>query len=56
MRIERFKESAARLQQLASEKAYRRWSNLSLIKDMLIAVSLLGAIGAVLSLGSLVLR
>jgi hypothetical protein len=50
-----FEESAARSRQLAFEKAsrrYRRWSNLSLIKDVLVAVALLAGIGAVLSLGS----
>jgi hypothetical protein len=56
MTTERFEEPAARLQQIASQKAYRRWSNLSLIKDVLIAVALLGGIGAALSLGSLALR
>jgi hypothetical protein len=52
---ERLEESAARSRQIASEKAswrYRRWSNLSLIKDVLVAVALLAGIGAVLSLGS----
>jgi hypothetical protein len=55
MTAERFEESAARSRQLASEKAsrrYRRWSNLSLIKHVLIAVALLAGIAAVMSIGS----
>jgi hypothetical protein len=55
MTAARFEASAARSRQLASEKAsrhYRRWSNLSLIKDVLIAVAVLAGIGAVLSIGS----
>jgi hypothetical protein len=43
---------ALSLQQLAREKAFRRWSNLSLGREALIAVALLAAIGLVLSLGS----
>ena len=49
-------ECAARLapslQQLARERALRRWSNLSLGKEVLIAVALLAVIGLVLSIGS----
>jgi hypothetical protein len=44
----RFDESAARSRQFASEKAsrrYRRWSNFSLMKDVLIAVALVASIG-----------
>jgi hypothetical protein len=55
MTAERLEESAARSRQVASEKAswrYRRWSNLSLIKEALIAMALLAGIGAVLSIGS----
>jgi hypothetical protein len=55
MTAERFEESVARSRQLASEKAsrrYRRWSNVSLIKHVLIAVALLAGIGAVLSFGA----
>jgi hypothetical protein len=55
MTAERFEESVARSRQLASEKAsrrYRRWSNVSLIKHVLIAVALLASIGAVMSIGS----
>jgi hypothetical protein len=40
------------MQQLACEKALRRRSNLSLGKEMLIAVVLLAVIGLVLSIGS----
>ena len=55
MAAARFEESIARSRQLASEKAsrrYRRWSNVSLIKHVLIAVALLAGIGAVMSIGS----
>jgi hypothetical protein len=55
MTAERFEESVARSRQLASEKAsrrYRSWSNVSLIKHVLIAVALLAGIGAVMSIGS----
>jgi hypothetical protein len=49
-------ECAARpppsLRQLARERALRRSSNLSLGKEMLIAVALLAIIGLVLSIGS----
>jgi hypothetical protein len=44
------------LQQLARDKASRRQSNLSLGKDMLIAVALLAGIGLVLSIGSAALN
>jgi len=44
------------LQQLAHDKASRRRSNLSLGKDMLIALSLLAGIGLVLSIGSAALN
>ena len=44
------------LQQLALDKASRRRSNLSLGKDMLIALSLLAGIGLVLSIGSAALN
>lgn len=37
--------------QLASEKAFRRWSNLSLGREMLTAVGLLAVLGLLLSLG-----
>ena len=40
------------LQQRARDKASRRRSNLSLGKDMLIALALLAGIGLVLSIGS----
>jgi hypothetical protein len=43
---------AVSLQQLAREKAFRRWSNLSLGREMLIAVGLLAVVGLVLSIGS----
>lgn len=43
---------AMSLAQLADAKASRRRSNLSLGKDMLIAVALLAGIGLVLSIGS----
>ena len=43
---------AMSLRQLSREKAYRRWSNLSLGKEVLIAVVLLAAIGLALSVGS----
>ena len=44
------------LQQRARDKASRRRSNLSLGKDMLIALSLLAGIGLVLSIGSAALN
>jgi len=40
------------LAQLARERAFRRWSNLSLGKEVLIAMALLAGIGLVLSIGS----
>ena len=40
------------LRQLARERAFRHWSNLSLGKEVLIAVALLAGIGLVLSIGS----
>ena len=40
------------LQQLARDKASRRQSNLSLGKDMLIALAFLASIGLVLGIGS----
>ena len=43
---------ALSLRQLAREKAFRRWSNLSLGKEVLIAVAFLAGIGLVLSIGS----
>lgn len=43
---------AMSLRQLTREKAFRRWSNLSLGKEVLIAVALLAGIGLVLSIGS----
>ena len=43
---------AVSLLQLARDKASRRHSNLSLGKDMLIALDLLAGIGLVLSIGS----
>jgi hypothetical protein len=43
---------AASLLQLAREKASRRRSNLSLGKDMLIALALLAGIGLMLSIGT----
>jgi hypothetical protein len=43
---------AVSLLQLARDKASRRHSNLSLGKDMLIALALLAGIGLVLSIGS----
>lgn len=43
---------AMSLLQLARDKASRRRSNLSLGKDMLIALALLAGIGLVLSIGS----
>jgi hypothetical protein len=52
---ERFEESAARSRRRAFKKAsrcYPRWSNLSLVKDALIAMALLFGIRAVLSIGS----
>jgi hypothetical protein len=52
MTTERSEKSAARLRQLTSNMAFRRWSNLSLAKDVLIAVALLVGLGAVLSVGS----
>jgi hypothetical protein len=51
----RLDESSARSRQLASEKAsrrHRRWSNFSLMKDVLIAVALLAGIGVALVIGS----
>jgi hypothetical protein len=44
------------LQQLVLDKASRRRSNLSLGKDMLIALALLAGIGLVLSIGSAALN
>ena len=44
------------LQQLTHDKASRRRSNLSLGKDMLIALALLAGIGLVLSIGSAALN
>jgi hypothetical protein len=55
MTAERLEESAARLRQVAFEYAsrrYRRWSNLSLIQDLLIAVALLAGIGVALSIAA----
>jgi hypothetical protein len=43
---------AMSLRLLARKKALRRWSNLSLAKEVLIAVALLAGIGLVLSIGS----
>lgn len=43
---------ALSLRQLAYEKAFRRRSNLTLGKEMLVALALLAAIGLVLSVGS----
>ena len=43
---------AMSLRQLARERAFRHWSNLSLGKEVLIAVALLAGIGLVLSIGS----
>ena len=43
---------AQSLRQLALEKAFRRRSNLTLGKEMLVALALLAAIGLVLSVGS----
>lgn len=43
---------AISLRQLADERVFRRWSNLSLAKEVLIAVALLAGIGLVLSIGS----
>ena len=43
---------AVSLLQLAREKASRRRSNLSLAKDMLMAVALLAGVGLLLSIGS----
>lgn len=43
---------AVLLQQLAREKAFRRWSNLSLGREMLIALGLLAVVGLILSIGS----
>lgn len=45
-------QPALSLRQLAYEKDFRRWSNLSLGKDVLIALALLVGIGLVLSIGS----
>jgi hypothetical protein len=39
------------LQQLAHERAFRRWSNLSLAWEMLAAVGLLAVLGVLLSIG-----
>jgi hypothetical protein len=39
------------LRQLARDNAFRRWSNLALGKEVLIAVALLTVIGLVLSAG-----
>lgn len=47
---------AVSLQQLARDKASRRRSNLTLGKEMLIALALLAAIGLMLSIGSSVLE
>ena len=47
---------ARSLVQLARDKALRRRSNLSLGKDMLIALALLVCIGLVLSIGSAALN
>lgn len=44
--------SAVSLQQLAREKAFRRWSNLSLGREMMIAVGFLALVGLALSVGS----
>ena len=44
--------SAVPLQQLAREKAFRRWSNLSLGREMMIAVGFLALVGLALSVGS----
>jgi hypothetical protein len=40
------------LRQLTRERAFRRWWNLSLGKEVLIAVALPAGIGLVLSIGS----
>lgn len=40
------------LGQIAHARAFRRWSNLSLGKDVLVAVALLAGIGLVMSIGS----
>jgi hypothetical protein len=52
MMTECFTKQATSLQQLAREKVFRRSSNLSLGKEMLMAVALLAAVGLVLSIGS----
>jgi len=43
---------AVSLRQFAREKALRRWWNLSLGREVLIAVALLAGIGLALSVGS----
>jgi hypothetical protein len=43
---------ALSLLQLSRDKAFRRWSTLSLGKEVLIGVALLAGIGLVLSIGS----
>lgn len=45
-------KSALSLQQLAREKAFRRWSNLSIGREMVIAVGFLAFVGLALSVGS----
>jgi hypothetical protein len=52
MTTECFTKEAMSLRQLARDRAFRRWSNLSLGKEVLIAVALLAGIGLVLSIGS----
>jgi hypothetical protein len=54
MTVERLEKSAARSRRLASEKASRRYrhqSNPSLARDVIVAMAVLAAIGAVLSIG-----
>jgi hypothetical protein len=51
MTTQRSADPALLMQQLAHERAFRRWSNLSLGWEMLTAVGLLAVVGVLLSIG-----